>query len=440
TRHLAVEILTQIDLHQAYPNLELKKRLKNSALSPRDKAFVTALVYGVIKRKYQLDFVIDELSKTKRNKISHRILQVLRIGTFQILFFDKVPSFAAVNECVELGKKYSRGKAGGFVNGLLRNLVRQKDAIQEKLQQGILQYSVSQELFDLVSSQYGERFAHEFFMEFLKESPVTIRINQSKTSREKVRDQLKKDGIDVGEGRFFDYCLQLDSTVDIASNDSFRKGEFIVQDEGAMFSVEALEVKEGDRVLDMCCAPGGKTTHIAERIKQPRNVTARDLYNHKIQLVRQNLQRLGLNDRVYTEVYDGTTFDEKDRNRYDKVLLDAPCSGLGIIRRKPDIKYGTSEEKRNALVEIQRRMVLNGFDSLKPGGILVYTTCTINKNENEGMVDFLLKNRKEARVKKNHAHKILEEEKEEDGCIRLYPQIHKVDGFFICAIEKKENE
>jgi 16S rRNA (cytosine967-C5)-methyltransferase len=432
-REVAINVLHEVEYKDAYTNLALKKWLSKAALSNNDVALATSLVYGTEKNKLHIDSIISSLSKTPLKKISPWILIVLRVGIYQMYFLDKVPTFAAVNEGVKLGKRYESAKAGGFVNGVLRSAERNMESIKAKENPDYVKLSVPNWLLKLMTKYYGCDFAMDFFKASLGVSPLTIRVNTLKVDADELIEILKNEGVAAEKSNFSPECLMTKGLANIGGLKSHDQGLYFVQDEGAMLSVEALEVKLGNSVLDMCAAPGGKTTHIAQKLENTGSVTARDIYSHKMLLIEKNIHRLGL-DNVKSEIKDGLNLDESDLGKYDRVLLDAPCSGLGIIRRKPDIKYKLSPQKIHEIVQIQKRLILNAFDSLSPGGYLVYTTCTVNPRENEEVVDYLLKNRERAFIDDKLPEDIFGDIIDEAGYVKLYPNVHGTDGFFIVRI------
>ncbi|QSX08745.1 16S rRNA (cytosine(967)-C(5))-methyltransferase RsmB [Alkalibacter rhizosphaerae] len=438
-RETAVQILHDIEEQGAFSNLALKKALwEQKQLDQRDKNLVTALVYGTEKHKLTIDHMIEEASNRRISRITSWTLAILRAGIFQIMYLDKVPSFAAVNESVELSKTKEDGKASGFVNGVLRKVVRSKETWDDKALPAHLRYSVPKKLFDFVLSFYGEEWTEAFFASSLEEAPMTLRCNTWNTDKNALKTRLALEGVEAWDGLYASQCLHTRGLQQIALMSSYRDGDFIIQDEGAMLSVEMLGVERGHLVLDMCAAPGGKTTHMAEHAGLTGRVVARDIHEHKLQLIEDNATRLGLHN-ILVELHDGLKeLEEEDQGKYDRVLLDAPCSGLGILRRKPDIKYHLSPKKFHELVQMQKRMILHGFDALKPGGTMVYTTCTVNPRENSQVVEYLLRERPEAGLDKNGLPESIQSLMGKDGYIQLWPHVHHTDGFFMAKITKKE--
>lgn len=437
-RELAVKTLYEINHNKAFVNIALKKSLKDPRLSSIDKSFVNTLVYGVIKHMNYCDWIISNYSKIKLKKIAPMLLEILRIGVYQIFFLDKVPHFAAVNESVNLSKKYSKGKSDKFVNGVLRSILRNKEEILQHSFEGdekmTIQYSAPIWLVNMLKEQYPIEIVGNFFEESIKNAPITARVNRLKITKEELKSSLTAEGINVADGKLRDYSIIIDQFSDISKNPSYQKGWFIIQDEAAMMTVDLLDPKPGEKILDMCSAPGGKTTHIGEMIKDTPGLTARDIYDHKLKLIDENCKRLGLKN-IQLELKDGLTFYSEDEKKYDKILLDAPCSGLGILRRKPDIKWNLKEEDIKAIIHIQKSLIKNAFDYLKPGGILVYSTCTINRQENEEVVHSLIENNQSASLLslKDIDETILLNE----HFVQTFPKEGRWDGFFMAKIQKK---
>lgn len=438
-RQTAVQVLYAVEEEGAFSNLALKKALwEQKQLTQRDKNLVTALVYGTEKYKIYIDHLIGRVSNRKKNRISPWTLAILRVGIFQILFLDKVPSFAAVHESVELVKATEEHKAAGFVNGVLRNVTRSKDDWDDSGMPDHVRCSVPKKVYDFVASFYGNQWARDFFQASLKEAPLTIRVNTKRADADSLKVELAHEGVDAKTCKYASNCLSTKGLQQIPLMNSHRNGKFIIQDEGAMLSVEILGVEKNQRILDMCAAPGGKSTHMAQITGDGGQVVARDVHEHKLALIEENAERMGLSN-ILIQCKDAIIPPEEgEKCGYDRVLLDAPCSGLGILRRKPDIKYHLTKEKFHALVQMQKVMIRNGFDALKPGGVFVYTTCTVNPRENAQVVDYLLRERSDAQLDTAGIPEHLGHLVGEDGYIQLWPQIHGTDGFFMARIVKKE--
>lgn len=438
-REIAIKILYKINHEGAYSNIALHDFLNNNRLDSKDKAFVHQLVYGVVKNVSYLDWIISKYSKIKIKKISPWIKEILRLAIYQIFFLHRVPDFAAVDESVQLSKKYSKGKSHGFVNGVLRNIIRDKDKIINynfsNNQVLMLLYSFPQWLTSYLLEQYSYEEVKNFFENSMESAPVSIRVNTLKTTKDQLRLRLNKEGIKSSECYLYPEALILEEYDNITLYESFKEGLFMVQDEAAMLTVDILDPKPQEKILDMCSAPGGKTTHIGERLKGQKGLISRDIYDHKINLIQSNCSRLGLNN-IIIEKKDGMIFYEEDRERFNRILLDAPCSGLGIIRRKPDIKLKLKYDDIQDIIKTQKKLIENAFLYLKNNGILVYSTCTINKYENEDVVSFLINKYPNAEI--IPPDKKFKSIMYKDKYIQTIPDTGKCDGFFICKIKKTE--
>lgn len=440
-RKTAVKILYDVEYNGAYSNIALSKAFRNGKFSSEEKGLVSELVYGVTEKRITLDYVISLFSKIKLNKISPNILNALRLGVYQIFCTEKIPPSAAVNESVNLAKAFGGQRSGGFVNGVLRSIIRDKNKIefpQEPNKRLSVSYSYPQELVDFFVSEYGFEFTEELFKAFSKKTPITFRCNLLKTSPDALADKLLPfcTNVELYKNDTFptlNYALCIGGIKNIDGITAYENGEFYVQDIAAMLVCDILNPKSGDTVIDMCAAPGGKTTHIAEKMNNCGRIFAFDIYEHKIKLINENAKRLGI-DICNAAICDAAVLNTEYVGIADCVLADVPCSGLGIIGKKPDIKYHRSVSDIEQLADIGLKILKNGAEYVKPGGTLVYSTCTLTKKENEENVkrfldeygdEFFLEPIKEIDVPNS-------------GYITLYPHIHGTDGFFICKFRKGE--
>ena len=417
-RETAYCVLLGIFENKSYSNIALDSALRDSDMSALDKAFATNIVYGVLTNLSFLDFQIAALSKLPMKKISIKVKTVLRLSLYQMIFMDKVPQSAAVNEGVKLAKKKAY-KSAGFVNALLRSFAREGKKLpqkDDKIKYLSVLYSYPEWIVAMWLSYFGNEECEALLAAGNTEPPLTIRVNKTKITEEKLSEMLGAEK-GVAEG-----SLNITKRGGIAEMESFKKGYFTVQDAAAQKATLTLAPEKGENVLDMCAAPGGKTTHIAELMDGVGKVTAWDKYPHKIKLIKDSAARLGLSN-INAYVHDAKTPGKNLYNSFDKVLLDAPCSGLGIIRRKPDIKWLRQREDITEIVKEQKELLSSAANYVKPGGALLYSTCTINREENEDMVSFFLE-----------GHKEFEKKKE----ILLCPHKDGTDGFFICLMKRKQ--
>ncbi len=418
-RKLAVNILTKIQKDNAYSNLTLSAYFKENEISAEEKAFVTALVYGVLDRKITLDYVLSRFMKTPIKKTAPFTLNTLRTALYQIMYMDKVPESAAVNEAVKLIKKSSENRNQGFVNAVLREVLRQDNLLPEgnDIQSLSVRYSAPVWLVETFLKDYGEQTTIALLEESLKKPPFTLKVNTLKTTTQKLKESLEKSGVTVCETEHTDALILLKG-IDLLKNSDFKNGHFHIEDMASQKAISVLSPKKGERVLDICAAPGGKTFTMAEIMQNEGEIIACDLYEQRVSLIADGADRLGI-DIIKPCVADATEYNEK-LSLFDAVLCDVPCSGLGVIRRKPDIKYNAAADFTE-LEAIQRKILRNAVKYLKKDGRILYSTCTLRKAENENMIkDFLAENKD---------YSLITEQ-------TLMPHINNTDGFYYALIEK----
>lgn len=443
-RETALKILYEINKSGAYSNIALNKKLEDVKLSNIDKAFITELVYGTLKWQLSIDYIIEKFSSVKIKKLSPWILNILRLGVYQLLYMSKIPESAACNESVNLAKRYGHSASSRYVNAVLRNIARSKDKIEYPDKNKDLsaylsvRYSHPEWMVKNWLKRFGESFTEELLKSNNETAPLTVRVNTLKTSREELRSQLEKDGFETRPAKYVENALIIDNPSSITKMEAFAKGLFQVQDESSMMVAQVLNPKPGDLVIDVCSAPGGKATHIAELMKNKGQVIARDVHEHKIKLIEEAALRLGI-DIIKAEVYDAQKEDLKLTEKADCVLVDAPCTGFGIIRRKPDIKWTRMEKDLDEIVKLQENILDISSRYVKPGGVLVYSTCTIEPEENDELVKKFIQNNKQFELE--DISEVLPSSVKKDtakaGYIQLYPNIDGVDGFFISKLRKR---
>lgn len=441
-REVAAQALMEIVRDEAYNNAALRKILKqNGAMSVQDRAFVTEIVNGTLRNITFIDMVIDQFSTVKAEKLKPFVAAVLRAGVYQIGFMDKVPESAVVNEAVALVKEKGFGKLSGFVNGVLRSIIRGWNEIclpdekEEPVRYLELKYSYPQWLLKMWLHEYSYDFV-KALCEKNNESPdVTIACNTLKLTVEQLEKELETKGVNVRRASFIENALHVSGTANIAALDAFQKGYFHVQDESSMLAARVLSPEEGESVLDICAAPGGKSVLMAQMMKNKGIIIARDVYGHKLELLKETADRLGI-DIIDTQEKDATILYEKSVNAFDKVLADVPCTGLGLIRKKPDIKRKKTGDDIDALCKIQKQILACAAKYVKKDGILVYSTCTICKKENSKNIEWFLDNFDFELCDMNE---YLPETLGggEDGMLQLFPHIHDTDGFFIARLKRK---
>lgn len=438
-RKIALDILDHIEETDGYSNLVVNKLVHKEEMDYKDKRFISNLVYGVLENKIFLDYIIRKYSSVRLKKIQGSTLNILRLGVYQLIFLDKVPDSAAVNESVKLVKK-ANPKSSGFVNAILRSVVREKDSLplpkreDDLIEYLSVKYSHAKWIVEKFTNDFGEEFTEEILKANNNKPLMNIRTNTLKITRSDLIAKLEEVGLVVSESKFNESGIVVVSFDDSILNlDLYKEGYFIIQDNGSMLISEILDPKPGEKVLDVCSAPGGKTTHIAELMKNEGVVVARDIYEHKLELVENSAKRLGITI-VETNSHDGTVFIESEEKMYDKILLDAPCSGFGIIRRKPEIKYNKTLDDIINLSSLQYDMLSVNSKYLKVGGEMIYSTCSINKEENQYVVDkFLIENDEFELVDLSDKISFVDRL---DKTITLYQSFNETDGYFICKLKR----
>jgi 16S rRNA (cytosine967-C5)-methyltransferase len=395
TRKVAVDILGSILGKGAYSNIALNSSLNKSGLEDRDKALATEIVYGTLKYKYTIDKILASFLTQDLKKMDSFIVNILRTAIYQILFLDKVPEFAAVNEAVDMAKKNKSVSASRLVNGVLRNYLRNKSKIyydeKDKVESLCFKYSYEPWLVKLFIEQYGEERA-ELILKGLNSTPaVTIRVNCLKINFDEAFEMLKSMEYDVEEGLVCPEAIRIIRGKSVEQNPLFKEGMATVQDESAMLVAPSMDIIPNITVLDLCSAPGGKTTHISELMNNTGKIQAYDIHKDKLALIEQNSKRLGITN-IKCDVLDAAVYNEDLKDSAERVLIDVPCSGLGIIRKKPEIKWTKNLKQLKEIIKIQREIMNSAAKYVKIGGVLLYSTCTLNKKENENNVKWFLSN------------------------------------------------
>ncbi len=412
-RENALQILIKNEENQAYANLELKKKIK--VTDPREKALVTELVYGSLRYRLRLDYIIRKFSKVPLRKINPNIKNVLRLSIYQIIFLDKIPDSAACNEGTSLALKYGGKGASSYVNGVLRSVSREKNNIKypnNEVENLMYYYSFPESIVKIMLRDYSYNGAKKILNALNMNKGICVRPNLLKTT---VADFEKLiEGYEYEKG---DECYYMKG-FSVTDNSLYDEGIYTVQDRASMMSAELLAPEKGERVLDLCAAPGGKSCYMAQLMENQGEIISCDIHEHRCELIDKNALRLGV-DIIKTVVNDASIEKEEFKDGFDKVLIDAPCSGLGVIAKKPDIKW--SEKDFDSLTALQYNILEKGSMYVKKGGKLVYSTCTINKDENEHIVEKFLENNK-------NFNKVSE-------FIQLMPGF-KTDGFFMCRLER----
>ena len=366
-----------------------------------------------------------------------KVLTILRVAIYQMKFLDKIPPYAACNEAVELAKEVSE-KDGKLVNGILRNYLSKDGNVEINFRNKIdeLAFNLSFEpwMIRMLIKQYGEAEAIRILEELNNTPGVTVRVNNIKADYEDVFEELESEGYEVEEGEVCPEAISITGGKGIEKNQAFIDGKITVQDESAMLIAPLLDIEDNLTVIDLCCAPGGKTTHIGELLNNTGKVLAFDLYPQKLELVRENAERLGITNIDLGEM-DATKLNVNLIGLADRVLIDVPCSGIGIIRKKPEIKWTKKRSEIKELVEIQRQIMDNAWEYLKKDGVMIYSTCTVNKEENQENITWFLNKHKDAKIEKIFVGREENLRYDDLGTLTIFPNQY-MDGFFVTKIKK----
>lgn len=433
TRELVLETLLSVEKGESYSHKALSALLdKYQYLSKQERSFITRVTLGTLERRIELDYIIDWFSKVKVKKMKPVIRCILRMGVYQLKYMDSVPDSAVCNEAVKLAGKKGFVSLKGFVNGVLRSISRNLPEVsypseEEKPIEAVsIRCSIPQWILRQWREDYGWEKTKSMAESFLNQERTTIRVNTMMTDREKLIDDLKKQGIqaeklvlrdypDFKQGLYiweYDYLLKIKE---------FAQGQFYVQDVSSMLPVWFLNPKEGDFVVDVCAAPGGKSIHAAQLMQGLGVVEARDLTDYKVGLIEENIARARLKN-VKAVKWDALILDESIVGKADGVIADLPCSGLGVLKKKPDIRYRMTREQQEELSRIQRQILSNACQYVKPGGTLLYSTCTVNKIENEDNTAWFLQNHREFSLAKER---------------QIFPGESCGDGFYLAKMIRR---
>lgn len=436
-RDAALTILLAVDKQQAYSNLLLNQTITKYKIDAKDRALLTELTYGTLQHKYTLDYYLEPFI---RGKMDLWVKWLLRLALYQIKYLDRVPDHAAVNEAVEIAKRRGHKGIASLVNGILRSILRQgvrsTDEISNPVERLAIETSHPQWLVEQFIESYGMEFTEKMLHENNIPPVASVRVNTTKATVDEVLEMLEQEGVEAERSKMIPECLHLISG-QAARTKAFKEGYVTIQDESSMMPANVLNPQAGWRVLDMCAAPGGKTTHMAEKMNNMGTILATDLHPHKLDLIEETSARLGL-DNIQTAPVDGRKAAQiLEAESFDAVLVDAPCSGLGVMRRKPDIKYTKRAEDLSSLHEIQLELLDSAVKVLKKGGRLVYSTCTVNREENENTVKAFLASHPdmESVELQNLPKELLE--RSQYGMLQVFPQDFGSDGFFVAAFHKK---
>ncbi len=432
-RNVAVKILLRVE-KGAYSNIILDNERTFSDLSDTDKKFTSRLFYGTIERKITLDYIISSYLSKPISKLDKEILMILRTGVYQLLYMPSVPDNAAVNESVKLATEFSKSSAKGMVNAILRNFIRNDKKFslpKDEISSLSVKYSVPDELISKWINDYGREETEKILEGFsADENNITMRVNNIKISDDDFISEMKSMGVECTKSEILPHCVISSSFSGIENNPLYKKGCFHIQDIASQLCAESLGAKSGDVVLDVCSAPGGKTFTIAEIMENNGEILAFDLHENRVKLIENGAERLGLT-AIKAQTGDATVFNE-NLPLADKILCDVVCAGYGVISKKPEIKYKPLRETER-LPEIQAKILSNASKYLKVGGELVYSTCSLSKDENDNVIDNFLENNKNF-----EGVPVLSEMGKPFGNYKatIFPYHFGGDGFFIAKVRR----
>lgn len=477
-RELVLETLTDIDRGRKNASEAMRGTLRNfQYLSKQERSFYTRLCEGTLEYRMQLDYLIDQVSKTPVQKCKPYIRNLLRMSLYQVRFMDGVPEEAACNEAVKLAKKKGFQSLSGFVNGVLRNLIRKQDSIsfpskeENRIAYYSVRYSIPEWLVEQYLHWYPEEIAAGMLEAYLQEAPLTIRVNQRLASKAVVKNALEEEQVQAEDGYYTENTLRLSGINYMNRIKAFRQGCITVQDESSVLQGYLIQPKPGDLILDVCAAPGGKSLYAAEQLLMAESaiqqadekerltgtkqegrqadsntgkVIARDISEKKVERIQENAERMQI-PNLETEVWDALETDQSKVAQADIVIADVPCSGLGVIGRKPDIKYRLTLQQLQELTELQRNILSTVIPYVKPGGRLIYSTCTVNPEENEQQAAWIQEQfpLEPLDIREWLPEKLTSELKGQPGTdvkkgyATLLPGQQQCDGFFFAVFQKR---
>ncbi len=442
-REIILEMLMKITEEEAYSHIVLRGVLEQyQYLDKRDRAFISRITEGTLEHLLQIDYIIECFSKVPVYNMKPLIRNLLRMSVYQLKYMDSVPDSAAINEAVKMAQKHGFYNLKGFVNGVLRAVARGLEDVvypdAKKDPEGYLSVTYSMPVWIL------KKWLHQFDFATVEaickstheERPITVRCNLSKISKDEIIDSLNEQGITVKQHPYLDYALEISDFNYLGAVDAFRKGWIYVQDVSSMLVAEIAAPNWGDVCLDVCAAPGGKALHLADKLKGSGSVEAFDLSEHKVLLMRENIDRSELIN-ITADVKDATAFDPLYEGKADIVLADVPCSGLGVMGRKQDIKYKMTQQRQDEIIRLQRRILQVVTRYVKPGGTLIFSTCTIGLDENQNNLKWLLDYFPFTLESiDSYIPEELRSRTTAGGYLQLLPGVHESDGFFIARLRR----
>ena len=443
TRELVLEILQEVE-NGVHSHVVIRDVLaKYQYLPKQERAFINRVCEGTLEYRIQIDYILNQYSSVPVERMKPVIRQILRSGVYQLLYMDSVPDSAACNEAVKLAQKKGFFNLKSFVNGVLRTVSREKDELrypereQDPAAYLSVRYSMPEELTKRWLSEYGEETTEKILADFLKEKPLTVRCRTFFSGTDRVIRSLEEQGAVVEKAPYLPYALRISGYDHLLALEAFVKGLIMVQDVSSMLVSEVADPKKGDYVIDLCAAPGGKSLHMGDKMEGYGTVDARDISQAKVELIEENILRAS-SINVQAKVQDAAVFDVESECRADIVLVDAPCTGYGVIGKKPEIKYRASRQRQEELVKLQRTILSRASEYVKSRGVLVYSTCTIAREENEENMQWFLDN---FPFRLESLDPFLPEELHGEttalGYLQLLPGIHDTDGFFLAKFRRK---
>ena len=438
-RDIVCDVLLDIEKNQTPSHVAIRRMLeKYQYLEGRDRHFISRVTKGTLERQISLDWIINAFSSVKVKKMKPVIRTVLRMSVYQLKYMDNIPSSAVCNEAVKLVKKRGFKSLAGFVNGILRNVVRHPEKMELPEDQMGIFYSQPEWLVSYWSEIYGEGRTREMFGYFLKDQPLTVRVCTNKVSPEQFKTKMEEQGVSALQNPWVESAFELKGFDYLGALKAFREGECTVQDVSSMLVAKAADIKPSYKVIDVCAAPGGKSIQISELLEEDGQIIARDLTPLKVEMIEENIRRMGA-EHIEAQCRDALVFVPEDEETADVVIADLPCSGLGVIGRKADIKYRVERKDLNQLAQLQRDILKVVSAYVKPGGCLIYSTCTVSQEENVENVKWFSEN---FPFEPDSLHGLLPDGLGSDtlkqGYIQILPGEYGTDGFFIARFRRKQ--
>ena len=445
TREIILDCLLELEKGDVFGSVLLRRVLeKYDYLEAQEKAFIKRVTEGTVERRIELDYILNQFSRVPVPKMKPFIRQLMRMSVYQLFYMDKVPDSAVCNEAVRLAQKRHFQPLKGFVNGVLRNIARNKEDIawpdpQKEWERAVsVRYSMPEWIVALWEKNYGREQTETMCAALLETSPVSLRMSErlGEEEQEKLAQSWREKGISCERHPYLPYAWRLKNLEGFHRLPGFSEGLATVQDVSSMLVAECAGIKEGDFVLDVCAAPGGKSLHAACKLRGSGQVEARDVSEEKAALIRENMERIQA-ENVNVTVWDACVYDEKMKGKADVLLLDLPCSGLGVLGKKRDIKYHVSGESLKELAALQRKIIETCLRYVKPGGVVIYSTCTIHPAENEEQVRWMCETFPFAAESLNpYLPEVLRCAEAESGMLQLVPGVHDCDGFFLARLRR----